>query len=273
MNEGNEKDMIRDGQDGGPVYLGDLTPNDIRSYLLRDDRVVLPFGSIENNGPHLPLATDLLAAVAISEHASALSGVLVAPPVPWGISSVNMGFAGTMTLSAATCERVITELCVSLAYHGLRRIVVVSGHSSNVWAAANAAEALRDRGILVAQLDVWRCVERYCADLAGPGLIPFGHGSAMMTSVLLAAAPALVRKDRMLAEAPEQSYGLKYYNSYPAIMGFAAWDDVSESGLIGDPRGADVGVGQEAIRRLGSRLAELLDDMRDGPLPQQRVVN
>ena len=268
------RDRRVEGADDGlrAQYLGDATPGEVSEYLSSDDRVILPFGSIENNGPHLPLATDLLAAVAVSERAAALSGALIAPPIPWGVSSVNIGFAGTMTLSAATCERIITELTMSLAFHGFRRVVVVSGHSSNVWSAANAAELLRDRGVLVAQLDVWRCVEQFCTDLVTTDLMPFGHGSAMMTSVLLAAAPSLVRTDRMEPEPPRESYGLKYYNSYPGVMGFAAWDDVSASGLVGDPRGADVEVGREVLRRLGDLLAELLDDMRGAPLPRQRVI-
>lgn len=253
-------------------YLSDKAPRDIAEYLEHDDRAILVFGSIENNGPHLPLASDLLAAVAVAERAASASGVLIAPPIPWGISSVNIGFPGTMSLSAETSERILIELCMSLASHGFRRFAVVSGHSSNVWSASNAAEQLRDRGLLVAQLDVWRCVEAWCADLPSTDVFPFGHGSQMMTSVLLAAAPGLVHEDRMEPEIPPESFGLKYYNSYPNIMGYAAWDDVSVSGSIGDPRGASAKVGNEALQRLADRLAELLDDMRSAPLPQQRTL-
>jgi creatinine amidohydrolase/Fe(II)-dependent formamide hydrolase-like protein len=253
-------------------YLSDKAPRDIREYLEGDDRVLLPFGSIENNGPHLPLASDLLAAVAIAERAARATGVLIAPPIPWGISSCNIAFPGTMSLSAETSERIIMELCMSLASHGFRRVAVISGHSSNVWSAANAAESLRDRGILVTQLDVWRCVEQWCKDLPSTDSFPFGHGSEMMTSVLLAAAPGLVREDRMAPEMPKESFGLKYYDSYPGIMGFAAWDDVSVSGSIGDPTGASAAIGSEALQRLADRLVELLEDMRSAPLPQARTL-
>ena len=196
----------------------------------------------------------------------------IAPPIPWGISSVNIAFPGTMSLSAETSERVVMELCMSLASHGFRRIVVVSGHSSNVWAASNAAESLRDRGRLVTQLDVWRCVEHWCGDLPSTDRFPFGHGSEMMTSVMLAAAPSLVREDRMEPEMPKESFGLKYYGTYPNIMGYVAWDDVSVSGSIGDPRGASAKVGDEVLQRLADRLVELLEDMRTAPLPQTRTL-
>ncbi len=254
-----------------PRYLSDESPVDIREYLSRDDRVILVFGSIENNGPHLPLATDLLVAVALAEAASRATGVLIAPPIPWGVSSVNMGFPGTLTLSPGTCERIITELCMSVAFHGFQRVALISGHSSNVWPAANAAELLRDRGVLVAQLDVWRCVEKLSTNLAVTDAHPFGHGSEMMTSVMLSVAPHLVHADRMEPEMPVDSFGLKYYGTYPRIMGFAAWDDVSTSGSIGDPRSADAKRGEEALQRMTSEFVELLEDMRSAPLPSTRT--
>jgi creatinine amidohydrolase/Fe(II)-dependent formamide hydrolase-like protein len=250
-------------------HLGDLTPVDVAAYLAADDRIIVPFGSIENNGPHLPLGIDTLAAVAIAEHVSAQTGVLVAPPIPWGLSSVNMGFPGTMTLSADTCHRVIAELCRSLAHHGFRRFALVTGHYNNVWAAGTAAEELRDQGLLVAQLDVWRCVEATCRDLVSTRELPFGHGGEMMTSVGLAVAPHAVRPDRFEPEWPDQSYGLKYYQSYPRVMGYAAWNEVSVSGMVGDPRAASTEVGREIVRRLGGLLAELLDDMRSATLPRE----
>src|ERR1700727_1531432 len=144
--------------------LGHMTPVDVRGYLERDDRIIIPFAAIENNGPHLPLATDLLAAEAVAQRAAAKTGVVVGPSIPWGLSSVNMAFAGTMTLSAPTCQRLIVELCASLGFHGFRRFALVTGHYNNVWPAAAAAEELRDRGMLVAQLDVWRSVEQLCRD-------------------------------------------------------------------------------------------------------------
>ncbi len=241
----------------------------VRDYLEQDDRVMIVFGSTENNGPHLPLGSDTLAAEAVAEEAARRTGVLTAPTIPWGNSSVNMGFAGTIALDPRLLADLVAGICTSLAFHGFRRFVVVSGHYGNVWPVASVAETLRDRGLLVAQLDLWRTVERDCRDLAVTRAMPFGHGGEMMTSVVTAAGgqpdPA-----RVTIELPEEDYGLKYYRSYPAVMGFTAWDEVTESGGVGDPTGATEEAGKEAIERVAAVLVELLDDMKTAPLPEVR---
>ncbi len=91
----------------------------------------------------------------------------------------------------------------------------------------------------------------------------------MATSVVLAAAGDLVAVDEMEIELPEESYRLKYYRSYPEVMGFAAWDEVSRSGAVGDPTAASPAAGEAAIDRLASTLVELLDDMNAAPLPRR----
>jgi creatinine amidohydrolase len=232
--------------------------------------VIVPFGSIENNGPHMPLASDTIAADAVAAEAARRSGVALAPTIPWGNSSVNMGYSGTIALSPSLLERLLEELCGSLAAHGFRRFAVVSGHYGNVWPVAAAAETLRDRGLLVAQVDLWRTVEKHCRDLARTRAMPFGHGGELMTSVVLGAEPELVQRDRMAPETPPESYGLKYYRSYPEVMGFAAWDEVSESGSVGDPTEASQEAGREAVSRVAAVVVELLEDMRQAPLPATR---
>jgi creatinine amidohydrolase len=241
----------------------------IREYLERDDRAIVVFGSTENNGPHLPLGSDTLAADAVAEEAARRTGVLVAPTIPWGNSSVNMGFAGTITLEPRLLEALVGGICSSLAFHGFRRFAVVSGHYGNVWPVASVAETLRDQGLLVAQLDLWRTVERDCRDLAVTSKMPFGHGGEMMTSVVTAAGGE-PDSDRVTVELPDEAYGLKYYRSYPAVMGFSAWDEVSEFGGVGDPTAATAEAGREAVNRVASALVELLEDMKDAPLPAVR---
>ena len=91
-----------------------------------------------------------------------------------------------------------------------------------------------------------------------------------MTSVILSAAPQLVRRERMVTELPEESYGLKYYRTYPEVMGYAAWDEVSMSGAVGNSTAASEKAGREALARVATLLVELLDDMRRAALPGTR---
>lgn len=250
-------------------HLDTLTWPAVRDYLERDDRVIVVFGSTENNGPHLPLGSDTLAAMAVAEQAADRTGVVIAPTIPWGNSSVNMGFPGTIALDPRLLSDLIGGICSSLAFHGFRRFAVVSGHYGNVWPVASVAESLRDEGIIVAQIDVWRTIERDCRDLAVTLTMPFGHGGEMMTSVV-SAAGGTPDASRLTVEVPDEAYGLKYYRSYPAVMGFSAWDQVSESGGVGDPTAASAEAGREAITRVATVLVELLEDMKKAPLPAVR---
>ena len=74
----------------------------------------------------------------------------------------------------------------------------------------------------------------------------------------------------MKKELPPESYGITYYKSYPRVMGYSAWDDVTQSGLVGDPTHATPEVGDEVVRRLTAELSKLLRDMADAPIPTER---
>ena len=241
----------------------------VRDYLAGDDRIIVVFGSTENNGPHLPLGSDTVAAETVADEAARRTGVLVAPTIPWGNSSVNMGFAGTIALEPRLLLDLVAGICSSLAFHGFRRFAVVTGHYGNVWPVASVAETLRDRGLIVAQLDLWRTIEKHCRDLPVTHAMPFGHGGEMMTSVVMAAGGE-IETGRMTVELPEESYGLKYYRSYPEVMGFSAWDEITGSGAVGDATAASAPTGREAIERVTAILVELLADLRLAPMPEVR---
>jgi creatinine amidohydrolase len=248
-----------------PLALAWLSPRSVAAYLDGDRRLIVPFGATENNGPHLPLATDSLVAEAVSYLAAARTGVLVSPAIQIGNSSVNMGFPGTLALSPPTCEAVLTDVLHSVHQHGFEQVVIVSGHYGNVWPVSNVAETARDQlGLEVYQLDFWRCVEAECRDLAVTRSYPFGHGGEMMTSIVLHLAPDLVNRDEIGDRQPNEpeSRAFTYYRTYPGRMGYAGWRDVTESGAVGDARAATADVGEIAVNRVADLLVDLLDDLR-----------
>lgn len=252
-----------------PLLLSELTFEAARAYLEADDRLLLPFGSVEQNGAHLPLGTDTIVAEAIAREVSKRSGVLVGPGIPWGNASADAGYPGTISLPANLLNDLVTSVCASLGSHGFRRIMIVTGHLSNVWNVALVAGDLRDRGILVGQVDVWRLMERLCADLTQAPDVAFWHGSEMCTSVIMALAPHLVDSQRMEKVVPEPGWAWDTFASYPAVMGFSRWEEISPIGTTGDPTGASAKAGEQAIDRIATHIAELLDSMRTASLPEQ----
>ena len=94
-------------------YFVDLTQPEIAAQLKKNPLVLLPTGSIEQHGPHLPTGTDSLAANVIAHAVAERMDGLVLPSTPLGVTPMHMPFEGTITLAPDTYMRVLTETCVS----------------------------------------------------------------------------------------------------------------------------------------------------------------
>jgi creatinine amidohydrolase len=250
------------------TFLAEMTTEAVGEYVAKEDRVILPFGSMEENGRHLPTGSDTIVATAIAIEASARTGVAIAPAIPWGNSWKDMSYPGTMAISAGVMAGLVTDICATLATQGMRRIAVISGHQGDVWTVASVAAALRANGAVVAQIDVWRLTEKLSSDLVKTDNYPFGHGSEMMTSMMLSIEEELVDRERMTAFTPPSCWAFNSFLSYPEVMGYADWKELSPEGTMGDPTQASPGPGAEALDRVTTRFVQMLDDMREAVLPE-----
>ena len=112
-----------------------LRADELRQRAAEDAMVIVPVGSLEQHGPHLPVEVDsmlgetvaLRAAELIAEHES----VVVLPCIWTGLSEHHMSFGGTITLDFETFFNVIRCVCQSLVRHGFKRIVLLNGHGGN----------------------------------------------------------------------------------------------------------------------------------------------
>ena len=142
--------------------------------------VLVPVGSLEQHGPHLPLDTDARIAAAVARRAADPS-TLIAPPLAYGASGEHEGFAGTLSIGHAALRAVLVELGRS-AGAWASRLVFVNGHGGNLPTVAEAAVQLRAEG----------------RDVAWSGcVVPGGdaHAGRTETSILLALDPSVVRLD------------------------------------------------------------------------------
>ncbi|MDX1645672.1 MAG: creatininase family protein [Longimicrobiales bacterium] len=138
------------------MKIADMTWMQVEEYLERDDRCVLPLGSIEQHA-YVSLATDSILAERVALEAAEPLRIPVFPVQSYGVSPYFMAYPGTVTLSAATYERVVEEILASVGRHGFRRIVVVNGHGGNS-PARRVAEAWADgvSGVELRWHDWWR---------------------------------------------------------------------------------------------------------------------
>jgi creatinine amidohydrolase len=112
------------------MRLEDMNWLDVESYLKQDDRLMMILGACEQHG-YLSLLTDVKIPVALADAASKETGVLVAPPVNFGVSPYHLGYPGTISLRVTTLLEIVDDIVQSVFGHGFRRILILNGHEGN----------------------------------------------------------------------------------------------------------------------------------------------
>lgn len=210
------------------------------------DVLVVPVGSLEQHGPHLPLATDTLVASAVAERLHALRpDAGLAPAVPIGASGEHAGFPGTLSIGTEALRLLVVEL-VRDAASTWRAVLVLNGHGGNGPALAAAQELCRYEG---RTLDV--------VHLGLPG--GDAHAGRTETSLLLHLAPDLV--DLSVAE-PGATQPVRELLPRLRTEGVAG---VSPNGVLGDPTGATAAEGAGLFDRLVALAVERYDALLAPP--------
>jgi creatinine amidohydrolase len=173
-----------------------MTWVDVQSYLENNDMVIIPLGSIEQHGPHLPLGNDFLGALEFSKKISAQTQVVVAPILMVGYSEYHNGFPGTISISPETAEKVIFESVESLIKHGFKRFLFFNAHGGNGIIQENVIHRIDQTTTTNAVSIGWD------SPLApSQGIDDFDwHSGKFETSLDLCLFPELVRMDK--AEKP-----------------------------------------------------------------------
>jgi creatinine amidohydrolase/Fe(II)-dependent formamide hydrolase-like protein len=199
---------------------------------------LLPLGSTEQHGPHLPLATDTVIARALAERlATRISDAVVLPALGLGCAEEHLAFAGTLSLRPETLEAILCDLAASLECHGFARLFVLTAHGGNRPALARALGAMRARAtrLAIACPESLPPASVLHAASARFGVPPEGsghHAGELETSLVARLEPSAVRWDRL---AP----GLLDVGPDPSAVFYPSLRAKSESGTVGDPRGAD----------------------------------
>ncbi len=258
-------------------YFVELTQPEIAAQLNRSPLVILPAGSIEQHGPHLPAGTDTLAANVIAHAVAERMDGLVIPSTPLGVTPMHMPFEGTITLTPDTYMRVVTETCVSTAKHGAKYLLILNWHEGNIASLAIAAEALhREHGMTV--LTVQAC---YVAEeLYGGSCNGLTHGGEIEALAVLSARPDLVHLDR-IDYSSDHAHGhkmdkLRRTRAYQPVLTDVR--SIAPTGWFGSPQHATDEKGArmlndiaDAIAREAKEIFAQLDAVQGGTAEVKRL--
>lgn len=219
--------------------------------------LVVPVGSLEQHGAHLPLDTDTRIAVAVAERACAgRSGVGLAPAIAIGASGEHAGFPGTLSIGHAALSTVLVELGRHASLHW-PAMLLVNGHGGNVAAISDARERLRAEG---RQCYVWHAgIRPPMLAAADVSLVPDAHAGRVETSIMLALAPGDVRLDAAVAGDTRPLAEIM------ADLRTGGVRQVSPNGVLGDPSGASATEGETLLALLANDLAATLDELAATP--------
>jgi creatinine amidohydrolase len=204
--------------------------------LLRASRTaIVVAGSVEQHGPHLPLGTDYLAALAVAERVAPLLDAPVVTPSPVGVAPYHAPWPGSLTLRPETLIALLVDVCDGLAAAGVGRILLVNWHEGNTPTLRLAAHEVQRRNddlrVVVAETHI------AAHELSG---LELTHAGALETAAVLGHDEALVELDEA-RDATEREHGDRRHelfrrrDVFPVLRDFR---EVAPSGWYGTPQEA-----------------------------------
>jgi len=262
-----------------PLPIRDLSqlswPEVQRQATRAGSTVIWPFGACEQHGTHLPLATDALFAervcTAVLERLDPELPIWRLPTQNLGFSHEHQGFPGTISLPPQLLLDLVAAVGADLAAAGFRRLVLFNAHGGQIALLEVAARSLHARHPSLAVLPcfLWRGPEGIGALIPEPERSTGLHAGLAETSLMLHLQPDLVGPERQpdgLGTSPPQGWSLE--GEAPS-----AWltRELSRSGVIGDPRGADARLGEALHERLVEGWRWRLDGLLRSSWPAESV--
>jgi len=233
--------------------------------------VILPIGSVEQHGPHLPLGMDNMVAEAVLDAARAEMDskheILVLPTIGVGQSPEHMDFPGSLTLRAETLIMVLKDIFGSLARQGFKKVLVLNGHGGNIAAIGAAAFDVRlSKSLLVFMFNVWAIVPGIDEDIVEREANKRAecHGGEIETSMMLAIDTSLVEMGLAIDEENLKLRKGKHVGmAGPVTVNWSAYEDHAKSGISGEPSYGTEAKGKAIMRYLSNMLAQSVNEIME----------
>ncbi len=232
---------------------------------------VLPTGSTEQHGPHLPLDTDLFLAEAVCSELGrrAEDDVLILPGIPFGLNMHHIDFPGTIHIEPEVYIAFCLNVTKSLAYHGFRRILLLNGHGSN-----SPMNELVARKTILQTPSLCASVGFHAFAVSAFDAVKesdvHAHADEFETSLYLYLAEDRVRFDRAVADGDVVGTYMTSdsTNKYPVRFN-DIWGRWTKVGVHGDPRSATKEKGKVIFEAAVTGLVQFVKEFRQWPIDKR----
>jgi creatinine amidohydrolase len=236
-------------------YWIELTQPEIKAQFERNPLVILPCGSVEQHGAHLPTGTDIYAANAVSHSVAERMDGVVLPGGPLGVTPMHMPYEATISLSPETYQRVVIETCLSTAKHGAKKLLIVNWHEGNSASLGLAAEQLhRTHGMSVVIAHACYVAE----ELWGAECGGLTHAGEIEALAIMPDQEHLVHLDRVQGSSEKRQGAhmdkLRRTRSFIPIL--TDIRSIAPTGWYGDPAPATAERGRRMIADIAAAVAD-----------------
>lgn len=217
----------------------------VRKMIEGAGAAILPVGSIEQHGAHLPVSTDSVIASEVARRLSERNGYLLLPVVTYGVSYEHAPLFH-MSVREETLRSVVVDLCESLSASGIKTVFVLNGHYGNQDALKGVEAAVHERtkgGTRVRILSYWRFIDK-----------KFDHAGPVETSLMLAVSKHV---DMSLAKKGLDTDGMREEDVKSILeISRESFVDATRNGIWGDPRTADASTGRRILEQAVYNLSK-----------------
>lgn len=239
----------------------DLVSPDVAEVIAESQMAIIPIGSVEQHGPHLPCGTDTMAAEVIAQTLADRLGALYVPFGPYGVTPIHAGHPGTINLRRSTFEALLTDICEELIAMGVKRLVFVNWHEGNIASMDGVATEVQDRhpGVYVVTSHACYAAQRIYAASGGE----LTHGGGIEVLAVMAHDPSLVQVERAGdATRPDLAIALDEMRRSPETHGYIT--DVTEidsDGWYGNPTWANLDMAGDFSSTVADDIAKRITEI------------
>ncbi len=224
-----------------------MSQHDFAKAVKKNRLAIIPVGSLEQHGDHLPVSTDSIISEYLARQVAAKVGAFVFPVIPFGVSFEHSPMFN-ISIGHSMLSSLVCDVCSSIAANGIKKIVVINGHHGNIGALQYLAQDLHGRvhaDVSVNTLHYWHMMKDQ-----------FDHAGEVETSLVLAIAPDLVRMNLARANSKRLSKSKAAYATMTNAPG--SFVRITGSGVWGDPNKATAEKGKQLIDEIIEGLSKTI---------------